>query len=104
ATSPGRCVAGDKTGDLYKPFTIQPLEPVEITFNEPVRKSSITLATQCSQTTGRSVRIEETDASGATCLNIVAGTLIVRERSLAFIPDAPWAAGKHYMAVFVSGG
>src|SRR6185436_14663468 len=59
----------------------------------------VTRGTQCGQGT---VRIEETDAGGA-CTAAVPGTLIIRERELVFIPDAPWADGKHYKVSYVAG-
>jgi hypothetical protein len=100
AASPGRCAGGDDTDDLYKPFTIGRDEPVDIVFSAPIRRSSITRGTQCGQ---GSVRIEEVDAGGA-CTGAVAGTLIIRERELVFVPDVPWAEGKRYRVTLNAGG
>ncbi|HUS29857.1 MAG TPA: Ig-like domain-containing protein, partial [Kofleriaceae bacterium] len=99
ASSPGRCAGGDDTDDLYKPFTIGPNEPVEVVYSEPVRRTSVTRGMACNQGT---FRVEETDAAG-TCTAVVAGTLIARERTMTFIPDAPWVMGKRYKLTLVSG-
>src|SRR6185503_18079901 len=49
------------------------------------------------------VRIEEVDTAGA-CTAAVPGTLITRDRSLSFIPDQEWTAGKRYRLTLISGG
>lgn len=99
ATSPGRCVGGAGTDDLYHPFTIASDEPAEVAFDQPVVPTSLTLGATCG--TG-SVRFEETSSTG-TCTAPVKGSLIVHERSFQFIPDVPWVAGKSYAMTLVSG-
>lgn len=100
ATSPGRC-AGSATGDdLYRPFAIATNQPIEVTFSGPLRASSVTHEPAC----GRgSVRIEELDGAGG-CIGAVPGTVISRDRGLAFVPDAPWTPGTRYRLTLVSGG
>src|SRR5690606_13064860 len=49
-----------------------------------------------------SVRVEELD-SGGTCAGGVPGTLLVRDRSIAFIPDQPWTDGARYRLTLISG-
>ncbi len=99
AASPGRCVDGQSTDDLYHPFTIATDEPAEVSFDQPVVPTSLTLGATCN--TG-SVRFEEVDATG-TCTAVVKGSLVIRERSFQFIPDAPWDLNKAYKMTLVSG-
>ncbi|MEO8845647.1 MAG: Ig-like domain-containing protein [Kofleriaceae bacterium] len=99
ATSPGRCVDGAGTDDLYHPFTIAADEPAEVAFDQPVVPTSLTLGATCG--TG-SVRFEEVSSTG-TCTAPVKGTIIVHERSFQFIPDVPWVVGKTYAMTLVSG-
>ena len=98
-TSPGRCIDGQATDDLYHPFSLGSDEPAEVAFDQPVVPTSLTLGTACN--TG-SVRFEEVDASG-TCTAAVKGSLSIRERSFQFIPDVPWGVGKTYKMTLVSG-
>ncbi|HEU0037378.1 MAG TPA: Ig-like domain-containing protein [Kofleriaceae bacterium] len=98
--SPGRCAGGLDSDDLYHPFTLAANEPVEVVFSQPPIPSTIALGTACD--TG-SVRIEEVDAIG-TCIATVPGTLLVRGRSLQFVPDEPWVVGRRYRAALISGG
>jgi hypothetical protein len=97
ATSPGRCDGGLATDELYRPFALPANDPIEVTFSQPLRRSSVTRGTVCGQ---GSVRIEDT--SGGTC-TVVPGTLLVRARSLSFIPDVPWSEGRTYRLTLVSG-
>lgn len=98
--SPGRCDGGKSSDDLYKPFSLPANDPIEVAFTQPVRGSSVTRGAVCGQ---GSVRIEELDGLGA-CVNPVAGTLMVRDRSIAFVPDVPWVDGKRYRMVLIAGG
>ncbi|HEY1551723.1 MAG TPA: hypothetical protein VGG28_28040, partial [Kofleriaceae bacterium] len=66
---------------------------IEAEFTSPPKAGSITLATSCNA--GGSVRVEQDDSTGA-CVSTVPGTLLVRDRSLAFVPDVPWTAGTAY--------
>jgi hypothetical protein len=100
ASSPGRCAGGQTADQMYKPFTIAANEPIEVAFTAPIRRAQTTLGTACN--TG-AVRVEETDAAG-TCTAVVAGTLMVRDRTLTFVPDQPWTVGKRYKFSLVSGG
>jgi len=100
ATAPGRCTGGLDSDALYQPFALPANQPVEVTFSQSPRKSSVVRGTACN--TG-AVRVEEIDAAG-TCLAAVPGTLRQRDRSLAFFPDQPWAAGTRYRVTLVSGG
>lgn len=100
ATSPGRCAGGDGNDDLYKPFALPANDPIEVAFTQPVRRSSVTRGTACGQ---GSVRVEELDGAGG-CVNAVPGTLLVRERTIAFVPDVPWTEGTRYRLTLVSGG
>ncbi|HET9991061.1 MAG TPA: hypothetical protein VFQ65_21160, partial [Kofleriaceae bacterium] len=61
--------------------------------------TSAVLGGQCGS---GSVRIEHLDASGA-CIEPVAGTLLVHQRDLAFVPDRPWLEGEAYRVQLVSG-
>ncbi|MEO6773491.1 MAG: Ig-like domain-containing protein [Kofleriaceae bacterium] len=99
-TSPGRCIDGAATDDLYHPFTLAADEPAEVTFDQPIVPTSFTLGTACG--TG-SVRFEEVNAAG-TCTAAVKGSLIVHERAIQFIPDVPWVADKAYKMTLVTGG
>jgi hypothetical protein len=100
ATSAGRCTGGLAADELYKPFKLAANEQIEVTFSQPLRRSSVSRGTMCGQ---GSVRIEEVDGAGA-CTAPVPGTLFVRDRSLAFVPDVPWVDGKTYRVTLVSGG
>ncbi|MFT3699313.1 MAG: Ig-like domain-containing protein [Kofleriaceae bacterium] len=98
-STPGRCVDGQTTDDMYHAFTLAVDQPAEVAFNQPVAPTSLTLGQACG--TG-SVRFEEVDMTG-TCTAVVKGSLIVHERSFQFIPDSPWVAGKAYKMTLVSG-
>lgn len=99
ATGAGRCAGGLAGDDLYKPFALPADDPIEVVFTQPLRRSSVTRGTACGS---GSVRVEELDG-GTTCVGVVPGTLIVRERGLAFVPDQPWTEGKRYRLTLVSG-
>jgi hypothetical protein len=99
ATSSGRCAGGAAADDGYRPFGLAAGERVAVTFDQPVAPASITLGAACN--TG-SVRVERVDAQGA-CLEVVPGSLRVRQRELAFVPYGAWAAGEHYQLRLVSG-
>ena len=99
ASSPGRCAGGLGTDELYRPFSLPSNDPIEVTFSQPLRRSSATLGTACGQ---GSVRVEQ--MNGTACTAPVAGTLLVRDRALSFIPDVPWTDGATYRLTLVSGG
>lgn len=99
-TTPGRCAGGNGNDDTYHPFTLPANEAASVEFSQPVRPSSLTFAATCN--TG-SVRVEEVDASGA-CIAAVPGTFLPRDRSVSFVPDAPWTVGSHYRLTVISGG
>jgi len=48
------------------------------------------------------VRVEQLDNTGA-CVAPVPGTLLVRDRSVAFVPDVPWTVGTTYRFTLNSG-
>ncbi len=99
ATSSGRCAGGAPGDDGYRPFALAPAERIAVVFDQPLRRASLALGTTCD--TG-SVRVEKVDLSGA-CTDVVRGSLLVRQRELAFVPDTPWVAGEHYRLRLVSG-
>ena len=100
ATSSGRCSGGAAGDDRYRPFELGALERIGVVFDQPMRASSLRLGGACN--TG-SMRIERVDERG-TCLEVVAGSLLVHQRDVAFVPDRPWVAGEHYQLRLVSGG
>ena len=100
ATTAGRCAGGAGADQLYRPFTLPANEAVQVVFDKSLVGSTITLGAACN--TG-SVRVEQLTAGG-TCTSVVAGTVIRRDRSLAFIPDQPWVDGTRYRFSLVSGG
>jgi hypothetical protein len=100
ANDAGRCSGGGNSDDHYRPFELAANEAVEVTFSSHINTASVVLGTTCN---AGSVRIEEVDGAGA-CTAVVAGTFLERDRGLAFVPDAPWIAGKPYRLTLVSGG
>jgi hypothetical protein len=96
----GRCAGGSGSDDLYRPFELAANEPIEATLSQPLAPNSALLGAACNV---GSVRVETVDSSGA-CVGVVAGTLIKRDRGLAFIPDIPWELDKHYRLTLASGG
>ena len=98
--SPGRCSGGMTTDDLYHPFTLPADQPVEAIFTQPPTRTSLVLGTSCN---AGSVRVEQVDMTGA-CVSTVPGTLLIRDRSISFVPDAPWAVGTTYRFTMISGG
>jgi len=100
ATTAGRCAGGAGADQLYRPFTLPANESVQVVFDKSIVGSTIALGAACN--TG-SVRVEQLTAGG-TCTAVVAGTVIRRDRSLAFIPDQPWIDGTRYRFSLVSGG
>jgi hypothetical protein len=99
ATSAGRCAGGSAGDDRYRPFALAANEHIAVVFDQPLRAQSLALGTACN--TG-SVRIEQLDASGA-CSAAVAGTLVERQRDIAFVADRPWQPGVRYRLRLVSG-
>ena len=99
-TSPGRCSGGAGADNLYHPFALQADRAIEIELSQPLRRTSVVRGTACN--TG-SVRVEALSATG-TCTAAVPGSLIVRERGITFVPDAPWTQDARYRLVLVSGG
>ncbi|HET7502779.1 MAG TPA: Ig-like domain-containing protein [Kofleriaceae bacterium] len=99
ANTPGRCTSGATGDDRYHAFTLAADQPIEVRFTQPPTPASIALGTACN---AGSVRVEEVDAAGA-CVAPIAGALIHHDRTLSFVPDAPWQGGKHYRLTLVSG-
>jgi hypothetical protein len=95
----GRCAGAPDGDDTYHPFTLPANEAIDIVFSQPLRRSSAVRGGTCGQ---GSVRIEEVDANG-TCIGVVPGSLMVRDRGLGFVPDQPWEAGKQYKVTLISG-
>ncbi|MEO8704082.1 MAG: Ig-like domain-containing protein [Kofleriaceae bacterium] len=100
ATMAGRCSGGEGSDDLYRPFELAANEPIEATYSQPLNPNSAVLGGACN---AGSVRVETVDANGA-CSGVVPGTLIKRDRGIAFIPDVPWTTGARYRLSLVSGG
>ena len=98
-TSSGRCAGGAPGDDGYRRFALAAGERIAVVFDQPLSASSLALGAACD--TG-SVRVEQVDLGGG-CTGVVAGSLLVRQRELAFVPDAPWVAGAHYQLRLVSG-
>lgn len=99
ATSPGRCRDGASSDDRYAPFALAADLPVELTFQQPLDRGTVTLGAACG--TG-SVRVEVLDPSGA-CSGVARGRLVVGEDRLSFIADAGWAPGARYRVVIHGG-
>ena len=99
AASPGRCSGGAGTDDLYQPFTLPADQPIEAIFTQPVTPTSLVLGTACN---AGSVRVEQLDATGA-CVAPIPGTLLVRDRSISFVPDVPWTVGMTYRFSLIAG-
>jgi hypothetical protein len=99
-TTPGRCSGGAGADGLYHPFALQEDRAIEIELSQPLRRTSVVRGTACN--TG-SVRVEALSATG-TCTAAVPGSLLVRERGITFVPDAPWTKDARYRLVLVSGG
>jgi hypothetical protein len=99
AASPGHCAGGTAADAPYHPFSLAADEPVTVTFTQPPAPGSVSHGLGCNAGT---VRIEQVDAGGA-CLAAVAGTVVVHDRVVTFLPDAPWQAGTHYRLTLVSG-
>jgi hypothetical protein len=73
--------------------------PVELTFQQPLDRGTVTLGTACG--TG-SVRVERLDPSGA-CTGVARGRLVVGEDRLSFIADGGWEPGARYRVVIHGG-
>lgn len=100
ATSAGHCAGGDNADSGYRPFELPANEAIEVAFTQSPRRTSVVRGTACNQ---GAVRVEQVDNAG-TCIAAVPGTLRLRDRGIAFIPDAPWALGTRYRLTLVSGG
>lgn len=100
ALSSGRCAGGNGGDDAYHPFSLPADQPIEIAFSQSPTPSTIAHGTACNTGT---VRVEQVDAAG-TCVAAVPGTLVRRDRTLSFVPDAPWSEGTRYRLTLVSGG
>jgi hypothetical protein len=100
AQSPGRCDGGQSGDDLYQPFALAANEPIDLLFTQPLDQSHVALGSACGS---GDVRVEQVDGSG-NCTATVPGTLLRRDRSLSFVPDAPWTVDTAYQLTLVSGG
>ncbi|HWO24500.1 MAG TPA: Ig-like domain-containing protein [Kofleriaceae bacterium] len=99
AMTPGRCSGGDAADSTYRPFTLEREQPIEVELSQPLRRSSVTLGATCN---AGSVRVEELSMTG-TCVRAVPGSMLIRNRGFAFVPDQPWATGTRYRLALVSG-
>ncbi len=99
AASPGRCRDGDGDDDAYAPFTLPADQAVELAFQQPLDRATVTLGAACG---AGAVRVERLDTGGA-CIGTVRGRLQVGERSLRFVPDGGWASGTRYRVVLHAG-
>ena len=100
AASPGRCAGGAAMDDLYHPFALEQDQPIEVELSRPLLRTSAVLGAACGAGT---VRVEQLSPAG-TCMAPVPGTLFVRDRGFAFLPDQPWAPGARYRMTLVPGG
>jgi Bacterial Ig-like domain len=100
-TAAGRCAGGAGGDSMYRPFSLPSNETIEVAFTQPPRRTSVVRGTACNQ---GAVRVEQMDAAGTTCVSTVPGSLRLRDRGIAFIPDVPWTPGTHYRLTLVSGG
>jgi hypothetical protein len=100
ALSNGRCAGGMSSDDPYPSFTLAANDVARFDFSQPLAAGSVQLGTQCN---AGDVRVEQVDGSGA-CTATVPGTLLVQDRAIVFVPDAPWTVGTSYRVTLVSGG
>jgi Bacterial Ig-like domain len=99
-TAAGRCAGGAGGDSMYRPFALPANETIEVSFTQSPRRTSVVRGTACNQ---GAVRVEQMDAAGTACVSVVAGSLRVRDRGIAFIPDVPWIPGTRYRLTLVSG-
>ncbi len=97
--SPGVCSGGDSKDSPYQPFTLPANRRIEVQFSQSIDPATVALGQSCGQ---GSVRIESTDAQGK-CLESVAGTLSISERSFTFVPNVPWLPSVKYHLRLVTG-
>ena len=96
----GRCAGGNGGDDKYQHYTIPADGRIEVTFNQPMDVSSLTLGSACDN---GAIRVEALD-SGGTCTGVVAGSLIAETRSFKFIPRHPLTVNSNYRLTLVAGG
>lgn len=96
----GRCVGGDSGDERYLPFTLPIDGRIEVSFNQPMDQSTLTLGSACGN---GAVRVEELDGGGA-CVGVVAGSLIADTRGFKFTPTNGWVEGTRYRVTLVPGG
>ena len=99
AESPGRCVGGQPSDTLYRPFSLPADRAIEGYFNQTMRPQSLTLGPLCN--TG-AIRVEAVDDTG-TCTEAVPGTLHARARGFRFVPAQRWREGQAYHLVIRGG-
>jgi hypothetical protein len=92
-----QCTGGQSSDDSYAPFTLAANDTVRVVFDAPIPSGSAVHGTTCGTGT---VRIERLNAAGA-CASPVPGTMVVHDRQLVFIPDAPWVVGAKYRFTLV---
>jgi hypothetical protein len=100
ALANSQCASGLGSDDAYPAFTLPANQNVRIDFTQPLAANSVVHGTQCN---AGDARVEEIDGGGG-CTAAVAGTMIVHDRSIEFIPDVPWTVGTHYRITLISGG
>jgi hypothetical protein len=96
----GHCQGGQNGDTNYRPFSLPSNESIQVAFTQTPRRTSVVRGTACN--TG-AVRVEQLDAGG-TCVSAVPGSLSIRDRGIAFVPDVPWVEGTRYRLTLVSGG
>ena len=99
-SAPGHCAGGDNADSAYRPFALPSNETIQVAFTQSPRRTSVVRGTACNQ---GAVRVETVDAAN-NCTGVVPGSLLIRDRGIQFVPDAPWADGARYRLTMVSGG
>jgi hypothetical protein len=92
SASPGSCVGGLSDDDLYQPFQLAANEPIVAVMTQPIAPGSVRVVGTCGI---GSVRVEAVDGND-NCTAAVPGTLDFHDRTIVFVPDAPWTAGNRY--------
>lgn len=94
----GRCAEGKGSDDVFSIFELPANRSIAVTFNQPMKQSSLILGNECGAGT---VQVEELDDNG-NCIAAVAGTLKTTASTIDFTPSRMWQDDKNYRYSLVS--
>ncbi len=95
----GVCEGGQVSDVSYVGFSQASNRPIEVSFTQPMKASTLQLGTSCGQ---GAIRVEELSGAG-TCVAPVPGSFFPNDRGFRFVPSPALKVGTRYRLVMVAG-